>query len=378
MGGSVSSRIPFIRPIFPESSVVAQDFDAIVASGRFSNFGPREREFTAMVAAYVGPEYSAVSFANATLALIACIEATLGQGDGTRSILVASFTFAAGPEATQWAGYRPFFIDIEAIGLQPSLSEAKAIVADDEVDVAAILLTNSFGIGNPAIDAWCAWGEEHGLPVIIDSAAGFGSLYADGSRVGGRGVAEIFSFHATKPFAIGEGGAVVTRDGVLASRLASLANFGFGSDGKVLARGFNAKLTEFAAAIGIRQFERFDGELESRRRTMSRYAAELASSGYVSPANIQNSAVCFGSLVAPSAEARHRALLALDELSVDARCYYAPPLHRHPYFDGVGRRGALPVTEDICARVVSVPVHPHMDDDAVGAVIAGLARGAHP
>jgi UDP-2-acetamido-2-deoxy-ribo-hexuluronate aminotransferase len=80
--------------------------------------------------------------------------------------------------------------------------------------------------------------------------------------------------------------------------------------------------------------------------------------------------------MAASAEIRDRALVALEDLAVDARSYYAPPLHRHPHFKNADRTGSLPVTEDACRRIVSVPVHPYMEERAAEAVIAGLIRGA--
>ncbi len=121
-----------------------------------------------------------------------------------------SFTFVAVAQAALWAGYRPWFIDIDADTWQPSAPSARAVLECSRDRVAGILLANVFGVGNPQVGAWEDLAAQWDLPIVIDSAAGFGSAYADGERLGGRGACEIFSFHATKPFAIGEGGALVS------------------------------------------------------------------------------------------------------------------------------------------------------------------------
>ena len=346
--------IPFIRPRFPASDLIAADYDAIVASNWFSNFGPKEREFASMISEFVGQDVHAVTTANATIGLMALLHSALGHGDGSRHIIVPSFTFAAGPEAIEWCGFRPLFIDIDAETLQPSLTSARSAVAG--FDVAGVLLCNSFGIGNPEIGAWATWAESADLPLLIDSAAGFGSRYGDGLRLGAAGAAEVFSFHATKPFAIGEGGAIVTRDDELAARLKAFQNFGFGGDRQVASLGLNGKLSELSAAIGIRQFEDFDASLLRRQATLDGYRRRLDASWHM-PEGAGASSVCFATAVAPDAAAADAAYDRLIAGGVEARRYYQPVVHHQTHFASAPRAGELAVTEDIASRILSLPVH---------------------
>lgn len=362
--------VPFIRPVFPPATVIAGDWDEIVASNWFTNFGPRERRLAAAVADRIGSGYHAVTFANATIALIGLIGEALGRGDGTRSVAVPSFTFAAGAEAIEWAGYRPVFLDIEAGSLQPSLPEARKLRADLGDELAGVLLCNTFGIGNPAIADWGAWATESGIPLLIDSAAGFGSDYVDGRPVGVAGAAEVFSFHATKPFAIGEGGAVVTRDEDLAQRLRAFQNFGFGPDRAAVGLGLNGKLPELSAAIGLRQLESFDAAVATRRSVVESYRGALEPAGWRFPENIGRSSVCFATVVAPDGETRDAALAALASSRVEARAYYAPVVHRQPRYAVPALD--LPVTDDVASRVVSLPVHQDMAEADVARVIGAL------
>lgn len=358
----MSFDIPFIKPRFPAPEAIAADFAEIVASNWYSNFGPKEREFSARIEQYVAQDTHAVSIANATIGLMAALTSVLGTGDGRRSVIVPSFTFAAGPEAIEWSGFAPLFIDIEPESLQPSLDGARQAV--DEADVAGVLLCNSFGIGNSRIREWEDWARSAGLPLIIDSAAGFGSRYSDGQRLGAAGAAEVFSFHATKPFAVGEAGAILTRDAALADRLRSFQNFGFGTDRQTEALGLNGKLSEFSAAIGLRQFDGFDAVVSRRQEILRRYRDRLGV-GWTLPTGADSSSVCFATMVAPDARARDAAWQRLTEGGIEVRRYYDPVVHRHPHFRARATVSELPVTDDIASRVLSLPAHETLSDGQI-------------
>ncbi|MBC7761024.1 MAG: DegT/DnrJ/EryC1/StrS family aminotransferase [Candidatus Saccharibacteria bacterium] len=360
--------IPFIKPVFPNSALVGHDFDDIVESNWYTNFGPRERKFAEAIAGYVGEGREAVTFANATIGLIAVLQAVLGRGDNTRFVLIPSFTFAAGAEAIEWAGYRPLFVDIHPESLQPSLAEARAALGAGR-DVAGILLCNTFGIGNALVGEWEGFAEEVALPLVIDSAAGFGSRYPDGKRVGSAAVAEVFSFHATKPFAIGEGGAVLTRDSALAEELRSFQNFGF-RDGKgAVSRGLNGKLQEINAAIGLRQLDTFDEAIDSRQAVLAAYRSGLAHSGIRFPEQIDISSVCFASMLFDTQEWRDRAQAQLLGAGVEVRTYYSPSVHKQPHFMDAVRASALTETEGVVDTILSVPVHQGMPQSSVDMVV---------
>lgn len=366
--------IPFIRPRFPASDLIGADFDAIVESNWYTNFGPREREFSTAIAAYIGEGYHAVTFANATIALMALIPAAFGRGDGTRFVIVPSFTFAAGPEAIEWAGYKPLFIDIDPVSLQPDLADAQAAIEAN--DVAGILLCNTFGIGNPAVHEWEQLAASTGIPMVADSAAGFGSAYPDGRRVGSATTAEVFSFHATKPFAIGEGGAILTRDSELAASLTSFQNFGFREGRGAFSLGLNGKLQEINAAIGLRQLVGFDETIRGRQRVLAAYRSGFAALPVRFPTAIEQSSVCFASVLFDDKQQRDAALERLRNAGVEARTYYAPAVHTHPYFASARRSGPLRVTDEVIDTVLSLPVYDMSEAEVVtvvGAVTAGSA-----
>ncbi len=188
------SEIPFIRPSFPKPAELADDFDEIVQANWYTNFGPKERQFARALGEYLGPDLHVATLGNGTLALIAALHTVIGAGTRDRYLLMPSFTFVAVAEAALWAGYRPWFIDIDPETWQPSIPSARAVLRHSRDRVAGILLANAFGVGNPEIGIWEELATQWELPIVLDSAAGFGSAYADGELVGGRGDCEIFSF----------------------------------------------------------------------------------------------------------------------------------------------------------------------------------------
>lgn len=376
------SEIPFIKPSFPSSADLANDIDEIVQSNWYTNFGPKEKQFVGSLENYLGKELSkqvsVAVLASGTAALIAATSCILGRGDCDRLLLMPSFSFIAVPQAAIWNGYWPWFIDIDSDHWQPCLSSARMALESSRDRVAGILLANTLGVGNPEIGRWEDLAKEWELPLIIDSAAGFGSRYQDGSHLGSRGDCEIFSFHATKPFGIGEGGALVSTNRQLIDQVNQFQNFGFDNSRVSHQLGMNSKLSELSAAIGLRQLSGLDGRLATRRQAYDTYRAALIDAGVTFQQNAENSSQFCASCCTESPETRDRVVQILAAQGVQARQYYNPPLHLHPYFSkGIGfcKMSDLSVTEDICSRIVSLPIHDYMEKRDIHRVAEVVRQG---
>lgn len=366
-------KIPFIKPNFPTTTHLTADYEEILASNWFTNFGPFERKFSREVASYIGEEYFAATFSSATAGLMASIIAVLGRGDGTRYVAMPSFTFVAGADALIWCGYRPIFVDIEPLGLQMDITATEALFNNREYStkLAGILFCNAFGVGATNIESWEVLAEKQGVPLIIDSAAGFGSLYSASRKVGSAGRCEIFSFHATKPFAIGEGGAVVSKDKELIETLVSIQNFGF-DDRSATRLGFNGKLQEINAAIGLRQFENFANVLKDRKEVFQSYKMKLSPDRFRLQQNAENASLCFATVIVKTPADRDRYLSRLREAGVDAKTYYSPALHKQDYFKSSTTHLNLDTTDLIDDSVLSLPIHDNMANDSVSLIIETL------
>jgi dTDP-4-amino-4,6-dideoxygalactose transaminase len=360
--------IDIVRPGLPGLEEVSGAFAEVLANGKITNNQRYLRALEAALAERIGRPV--VATANGTLGLILLLKALGARGE----VVLPSFTFAATAHAADWAGLRPRFADIdpETWTLDPGAA-ARACTRE----TAAILPVHVFGLPCDA-DALSAVAREAGVPLLFDAAHGFGAGWR-GRAVGGLGDAEVFSFHATKIFGVGEGGAVCTdrsewRDGVAAGR-----NFGLEPDGDCRVAGTNAKMSELFAIIGLRALEGFEGRLARRRRAGERLRERVGKLPGVTlqrlpesaEPNHQNFAVLidrdrFG-LDADEVRA------AMDAENIMTRRYFHPPLHRMACYRDAGA-GALPETDRVADRVLCLPIYNDMTDEEINAVAGALER----
>lgn len=344
----------------------------------YSNNGPCHRLLVERLESRLG--VYCVPTANATLALLLALRATIDADRSARQVLVPSFTFAATVDAVLWAGLEPVFVDVSLLDwhLDPGALEGALDRRDGAV--AAVLACSTFGLPVPAATraSWAEVAAKAGVPLIIDSAAGFGAVDDLDRASGSQGQLEIFSFHATKPFAIGEGGLITTANGGLAEQLRRMANFGFDDDGivRIEAPGLNAKMPEWAAATALATLDSFDDVLRSRRIRAVRLLDAVAPSGYAGPAPTGQPAWQFVPVRAPSAAIREQALAVAGLHQIELRSYYRVPLHRMPAFADWPREGGLEVTERLAGDMLSLPMANDLSPDAIDGIAGALTEAA--
>lgn len=359
--GYMSYRIPFIKPSFPDAKQLSSDYESIVKSNWFTNFGPFEQRFRDEIKSFLGLPVEVCTVANATMGLAVAIEALFNKNAKGSKVIMPSFTFAAGAGVLVNMGYEPVFIDIDS-NWQPDIRQARGYILKESESISGILLCNIFGVGNPQISKWEKLAHEYNLPIIIDSAAGFGSKYTNSEYIGGRGDCEVFSLHATKPFGVGEGGLIISRNKKLVEQCRSLTNFGFNSNRKVDMPGTNAKMQEISCAIGLRQIKSLKKRIEGRQESLSQYKSALQPYGYMFQSNDHISTVPFVSTMVLSSNSLTGASLSLSKIGVEHKFYY-DPLHTQPAFEryvsednGIN----LDTTDFTVGRILSLPLHDHM------------------
>jgi dTDP-4-amino-4,6-dideoxygalactose transaminase len=315
-----------------------------------------EREVAARCAA---PGREAVAVASATAGLTAALIAL----DVTGRVAMPAFTFPATAHAAVLAGCRPVLCDVE-----PDTWELSPAAVRDAVAVhgaRAVLHVRPFGFVR---DVGAVQDAAAGRPVIVDSAAAFGGTGDDGRAPGHAGDAEVFSFHATKVMAIGEGGAVVA-PAATARRIRRAINFSL--DGiDVTARGLNGKLPEPSAAIGLAALRRLDDHVAVRRAAVERLARAAGAGDAVTlPARPGRPPWQGLPVLARDRRARDAAVAVLAEAGIEGRIYYSPGLHRTSAFAHCAP-DPLPVTDDLVDRVLCLPVHA----DLAGPALEAMAR----
>jgi dTDP-4-amino-4,6-dideoxygalactose transaminase len=366
-----SRRLRFQQPSFPSAAAIERYLAAARDERWFSNSGPCWRLLRDRLAASTSCE--CVPVANATLGLIVAIAALRPRGPGrAHQALVPSFAFAASAQAAVWNGLAPVFVDIDPEHWHVAPAALESALARRRGEIAVVIALSSFGTPPPpqVRERWEETCSTAGVPLVVDSAAGFGASAADGRPIGSQGDAEVVSFHAVKPLAAGEGGAVFTRDPDLAAEVLSLTGFALDERKSATRRdGINAKMSEHTAAVSLAALDEFPAALAARRAAAAQILAELPE-GFRPQAEHERSTWQFVPVSAPSAETRDQVLAAAGE-GLELRTYY-DPLHRMPAFEECGRADDLTATRELSGRILSLPMATDLQPDEIAAIGASL------
>jgi perosamine synthetase len=345
----------------------------IVLSGTSLSGGPMLSQLEEMMAERGGRKH-AIGVSSGTAALHMIVRG-LGMGRGD-AVITTAFSFVASSNCLLFEDVEPVFVDIDdrTFNLDPELVR-KALLEDDErrSRIKAILAVDVFG--HPA--DWSGLREiadEFGLMLIEDSAEALGSNL-NGQKAGSFGEAGIFAFYPNKQVTTGEGGAVLTDDDDFADLCRSLRNQGRGPSSEWLEHvrlGYNYRMSELHAALGVAQFERLDEILAKRARVAAWYDEKLAAVQFLSaPARETNSDVAWFVYVVRLKSGVDRATVMdrCRESGIPTRAYF-PAIHLMPHYrEPYGYSpGDLPITESVSPTTLALPFHANMTEEEVAYV----------
>lgn len=323
--------------------------------------GPEVQAFESEFASAVGAD-DAVAVANGTAALHAACEA-LGLGEGD-VVVTTPFSFVASANAPRFCGATPIFADVdpETYNLDPEAVRETLEERDGDVD--AILVVHLYGLPAP-LDDLASIAEEYDCYLIEDCAQALGATHG-GRHVGTVGDVGCFSFYPTKTVTTGEGGMVVANDPEICDRAARFANHGRTDTYEHASVGHNLRMTDLAAAIGRVQLDRLDELVAARRsnaRTLTRALDGVpALEPPVEPSGHRHA---YNQYTVRHPE-RDRLIEHLDDRGIGTGVYYPLPIHRQPAYEEWTAR--LPVAERAAEEVVSLPVHPSLDDEDIATI----------
>lgn len=355
---------------------------AILDSGAFIN-GPDVRELEAKLAEFAGAGH-AVGVSSGTDALqIAMMAENIGPGD---AVFLPAFTYTATAEVPLVLGATPVFVDIAEDSFNIDLQDLKRRIAlvkeEGRLRPRAVVGVDLFGrpADWPGLEEIC---RAEGMFALDDAAQAFGGSL-DGKRLGAWADATALSFYPTKTLGCyGDGGAILTNDAGRAELYRSLRTHGEGKTRYEVERtGMNGRLDSIQAAILLCKLPLLAEELKARARIAGWYAERLAKHVVVPGAEAgAESAWGLYSILLPDAETRGRVQAAMQARGVPSAIYYPKPLHHQPAYSaahaaGLRQAPPLPVSESVCQRILSLPMHPYLDEEQVGrvaeAVVAGL------
>ena len=338
----------------------------VLASGRFV-LGPEGEALESELAAYLGAQH-AVGVNSGTDALhLPLVAAGIGAGD---EVVVPGFTFFATGEAVSYTGATPVFADVDegTFNLDPA-SLARGITAKTR----AVIAVHLFGQCAP-LDRISRICKEKNLLLIEDCAQCIGADY-DGKRAGSWGDFGGFSFYPTKNLAAaGDAGLITARTDAHAKTLRMLRHHGSRQTYLHERVGWNSRLDEIQAAVlrvKLKHLERFN---EARRAVAKRYREKLAGAKVVLPVEHGHGKHVYHQFTIRS-ERREAIRDALAREGIASSVFYPMPLHQQPAYQGL-RKVELPVAEKVCKTVLSLPIHPLLDETSIDRIAACVRKAA--
>jgi dTDP-4-amino-4,6-dideoxygalactose transaminase len=340
--------IPIMRPKLPPADRLLPYLKSMDGSRVYSNFGPLAGALEDRLAGHYGlNEGTVATVANATLGLAIAL-AVQHPTPGTLCAMPA-WTFVASAHAAVMAGLVPYFVDVdpETWALDPNKLRNELELAP--APVSAVMPVMPFG--SPLdISGWEAFRSKTGLAVVIDAAAAFDTLIPGA-------VPSVVSLHATKVLGTGEGGFVVSTDPHIRRAVRMRSNFGFAGSRKAQAAAFNAKLSEYQAAVGHAALDEWRQTRAEWRDAANAYRNALGKSNQVF---LQQgfgeswiSSTCVLSFAQPAAD---RIEQSLTDCNIETRRWWGTGAHDHPATTSYPR-GALPTTDVLARSTLAVPFY---------------------
>ncbi len=367
------NSIPAARVVIPEDDrrAILARIDEALRSGVLT-LGENGRAFEVSFARTVGTRF-AVAVQSGTSALEIVLRALDVE---ERGVVVPTNTFFATAAAVIHAGGRPQFADVERTAMGLSVETVAAAVSSQTVAVIVVHIAGTVSPETPKIAAFC---RDRGLVLIEDAAHAHGSSL-DGRMAGTFGTAAAFSFYPTKVITAGEGGMIVTDDEAIYQHALQYRDQGKESflTNLHVRMGYNWRLSELHAAVGLSQLNRLDEFVAERRRIAAAYTKRLAGVDglqlLVPPDCAQPNFYKYVALLDRDVDRRalKRTLKERFQVSLSGEVYEIP-CHHQPVFKQWAE-GAFPVAEDVCSRHVCLPIYPGMTETEIEQVVGALRQ----
>lgn len=355
--------IPIAAPVVSERAKTA--VESVLDSGMIAD-GEHVRQFEEAFADYVGVEH-AVATSSGTTALHAMLEAA-GIGDGD-VVVTTPFSFISSANAIKHAGAEPIFADIDLSTYNLDPRQTRALLEQRE-DISAIMPVHLYGL--PAkMDRFRELAAEFDVQLFEDAAQAHGATQ-DGSMVGSLCDAAAFSFYPSKNMTTGEGGMITTDKEELAERARQVTDHGRSGSYEHEFVGYNYRMTNMQAVIGLEQLERLPGWIDQRRENARQLTSALDEfPGLVTPMAPSDCSHAFHQY---TVRCKDRAALksALDAHDVGYGTYYSKTIPYQPAYD---RDVAVPAASHTASTVLSLPVHPQVDDDDIKTIVRAVRAG---
>ena len=359
-----------------------EDIEAVIETLRspLLTQGPKVIEFEQAIADYIGVKY-AVVFCNGTAALHgACYAAGIGHGD---EVITSPITFAASANCVRYVGGTVVFADIDAQTYNIDPVQIRANITDNTKAIIPVDFT-----GQPVdMDEIMAIANEHNLVVIEDGAHSLGATYK-GRKVGQTAHMTMFSFHPVKPVTTAEGGVIVTNDETYYKKLLQFRSHGIevtdyaaeqgGWYYEMTDLGYNYRMTDLQAALGVSQLKKLDQFIAKRQQIVDRYTKAFQDeANIVTPKQLMDTQSGWHLYMIQLENVdRKQVFNAMRAANIGVHVHYIP-VYWHPYYRELGYdRGLCPVAEEWYEKALTLPIHPSLTDEHINRVVSELIKSS--
>lgn len=325
--------------------------------------GPRTKAFEDAFAAMCGTKYAVATSSGTTALHIAMLAHKIKEGD---EVITSAFTFIASANSVLYVGARPVFVDIDPRTFNLDVSQIEAAITPR---TKAILPVHLFGLSCD-MDAIQAIAKKHNLAVIEDACQSHGGTFK-GKKVGSFGTGT-FSLYPTKNITSGEGGMITTNDDEINEHSRVIRNHGMRRRYYHDELGYNLRMTDLHAAIGLAQIAKLDQFNAKRRANAAFYDANLK--GVTTPFVPEGTEHVYHQYTVRVPGGKRDALRTfLQENEIGSEVYYPVPIHKQSFYvSELGYKDVLPQTEKAAEEVLSLPVHPGLSQADIEKVAATI------
>jgi len=362
--------VPFIN-LGKQQDLIRGDLERrihrVLAHGAYIN-GPEVELLETMLAQYVGVQHCVGVSSGTDALLIAMMALGIGPGD---EVITTPFTFIATGEMIAFLGAKAVFVDIDPKTYNLDPARVAAAITPRTKAIVPVSLYGQCA----DMDAINAVACEHGLPVIEDGAQSFGALYKDRKSCG-LSLLGATSFFPSKPLGgYGDGGAVFTNDGTLAKVMREIREHGQDRRYHHPRIGLNGRLDALQAAVLLAKLPVFDQERCDRVRVANRYKQQLRALDQVVLPYIRPDSTSVYAQFTLQVAQRDAFIESLRTAGIPTAVHYPVPLHLQPAFAELGQgTGSFPVAEHVAGRVVSLPMHPYMQDPEQDRILEAVRK----
>jgi UDP-2-acetamido-2-deoxy-ribo-hexuluronate aminotransferase len=328
--------------------------------------GPEVAELESRLAAYTGSKHCITCASGTEALLIALMALDIKPGD---EVITTPFTFVATAEVMVLLGARPVFVDVEADTCNIEASRIEAAITSRTRAIMPVSL-----YGQPAdMDEINAIAGRHGLAVIEDAAQSFGATYK-GRKSCNLSTIGCTSFFPSKPLGCyGDGGATFTNDDKLATAMREIRVHGQSGRYYHTRIGLGGRMDTLQCAVVLAKLERFEWEVQQRERAGRRYDALLAETPGVTTLAVRNDRTSVYAQYTVLADERDKLQAGLQSRGVPTAIHYPTPLHHQPAYSSYGN-GALPASETLAGRVISLPMHPDLAPEIQDGIVTAIKQ----